>query len=112
MEVDFDGDAVLDGSPVRNAEKGESENFGDRLVSFLRSQSQKPPARKEAAYWCIFFAASIFFTGMILRFVDSYEKDMERYQSSLTSVGRYDSFSRETGNATAESTSVFGAEKL
>jgi len=66
----------------------------NNLRGFVRPLFQKLPSR-EAAYWLIFSSVSLFCTGIILVFINSFIQETEHYQAELTSVGRYRSLHGE-----------------
>ncbi|MCK9352051.1 MAG: hypothetical protein WCT49_02645 [Candidatus Paceibacterota bacterium] len=62
----------------------------ENLIIFFRPLFKKLP-KKEAAYWTILSFVAFSFMGAIMLFIDSYVKDINDYQSSMSSVGKYHS---------------------
>ena len=59
------------------------ENFTFFLPLFVKLP------KKETIYWSFFSVVALCFTGAILHFIDSYAQDMDKYETSMTSVGKY-----------------------
>lgn len=59
----------------------------EALYRFLQPLFQKLDF-KETGFWVVFFIVSFSCTGIILRFVNSFSEDQDKYQTALTSVGR------------------------
>ncbi|MFA5831043.1 MAG: hypothetical protein WC878_04420 [Candidatus Paceibacterota bacterium] len=91
-EINKDADGVVfesGGSDSASLSSGfVSRGQKNDFRGFVRPLFQKLPPR-EAVYWLIFSSASLFCTGMILVFINSFIEETERYQAELTSVGRY-----------------------
>jgi hypothetical protein len=91
-EINKDADGVVfEGSVAVPAPSSSSVFLSEQKNGFrvfFRPLFKKLPSR-EAAYWLIFSSVSIFCTGMILVFINSFIEETERYQREMTSVGRY-----------------------
>jgi hypothetical protein len=66
--------------------------------TFFTPLFRKVP-QKESIYWIVLLVVVLCSLATILYFVNSYAQDMDKYQASLTSVGRYNSLTENDMNA-------------
>jgi hypothetical protein len=71
--------------------------FKKEKFIFFKPLFEKLP-KKESAYWVIVSFVMLCATGIILNFIDSYIKEIDAYQVSLSSVGRYESLNKNDEN--------------
>lgn len=72
---------------IRTWLEGIDEKFGGKCGQFLAPLFAKLP-KNEGLRWIIFSFVSVFCTGLILHFINSFVVEQDKYQTVLTSTGR------------------------
>lgn len=69
---------------IEQANRGAAQKFAGFFVPLFVDLR-----KREIAFWLIFFAVSISSTTMILRFIGSFIDEQDKYEMTLTDIGRH-----------------------